>query len=130
MQSRDFGIVFFDEGYEFRQFINGQGWEEAGGAGMESFRVEDDMGMHLTIGGREVVLERYCEIFPCDAQLVTMDEDEQSALIPDPQVMLFSSGELTPFSVEFYRVSEEYTEQGFRLSVEFDGTSEIERDEP
>lgn len=129
MQNRDFGIVFFQEGYEFRQFLNGQGWETAEGVGMESFRLEDDMGMQIMLGGQEIVLENYCEIFPCGAQLVTMDEDEQNALIPDPHVILFSSGEVTPFSIEFFRVSEEFTSEGFRLSVEFDGETEIARDE-
>lgn len=128
MQSRDFGIVFFEEGYEFRRFENGQDWVETGGAGMEGFRLDEDMGMRLSIEGREITLERYCELFACGTQLDTMDEEEREALSPDPPVILFSSGEVTPFELEFFRESE-ILEPGFLLTVEFDGQTEVTRDE-
>lgn len=128
MQSRDFGVVFYEEGYEFRMFVRDQGWLPAGGPGMEPIRLDDDMGMRLRIDEREVVLEPYCVLFPCGVQTATMDEDELIAAAPPPQVVIFSSGEMTPFDVEFYRVSE-ILEPGFLLSVEFDGKSGITRDE-
>lgn len=128
MQSRDFGIVFFEGGYEFRRFENGQEWVETGGAGMEGFRLEDDMGMRLSIQDREVPLEPYCELFPCGAQLASMDEEEQSELAPDPAVILFSSGEVIPFELEFFRESA-ILEPGFLLSVAFDGETEVTRGE-
>jgi general secretion pathway protein H len=129
MQSRDFGIVLYEEGYEFRTFQYGQGWLPADGPGMEALRLEPDMLMRLTIDGREVVLEPYCELFPCGAQRVVMDEEERIAAAPDPQIVIFSSGELTPFEIAFYRESE-YLEtailRGYQLSAEFDGKTELD----
>lgn len=128
MQSRDFGIVLYEEGYEFRAFQYGQGWLPAAGPGMESYRLEPDMQMRLIIDGREVVLEPYCDLFPCGAALSTMDEEERETAAPDPQLVLFSSGELTPFELIVYRESE-YAEtavlRGFTLSAEFDGQTEL-----
>jgi general secretion pathway protein H len=128
MQSRDFGIVFYEEGYEFRMFQRGQRWLPAGGAGMEAFELGDDMGMHLRIDDREIILQPYCDLFPCGAEKAQMDEEELADAAPPPQVVIFSSGELTPFDIEFFRKSE-ILDPGYLLSVEFDGKSEVTRDE-
>ena len=128
MQGRDFGIVFFEEGYEFRAYQNADGWIPAEGPGMEGLRLEPEMRMHLTIDGREAILEPYCRLFPCGAQLAVMDEEERSEATSDPQVVLFSTGEVTPFEIEFYRDSmyrqSDFLDPRFRLSVEFDGKTE------
>lgn len=128
MQSRDFGIVFYEEGYEFRMFQNGQVWLPAGGAGMEAVRLDPDMAMRLRLDGREVVLEPYCDLFPCGAAKSTMNEEEQLEAAPNPQIVIFSSGEVTPFEVEFYRESE-ILDPGYVLSVAFDGETEVVRGE-
>jgi len=139
MQSRDFGIVFYEEGYEFVMFEPGQGWLPTGGAGMESFRLEDDMAMRLRIDDREVVLEARCEVFTCamaandvsnsgdDADTET-EAEEIADQTPNPQVMIFSTGEVTPFEIEFRRESA-FTDPGYLLTVEFDGQTEVARDE-
>ena len=128
MQSRDFGIVLYEEGYEFRAFQFGQGWLPASGPGMEALRLDADMKMRLIIDDREVVLEPYCDIFPCGTELNFMDEEEQEESAPDPQLVLFSSGELTPFELVFYRESE-FLEtgilRGFALTAEFDAKTEL-----
>jgi general secretion pathway protein H len=132
MQSRDFGIVFFEEGYEFRAFQPGEGWIPASGPGMEGMRLAPDMAMRLTIDGRDVVLETYCRMFPCGVQVETMDEEDRNEASSDPQVVLFSSGEVTPFDLEVYRESE-YRElghiRGYQLSVAFDGKTELDWNE-
>jgi general secretion pathway protein H len=123
MQGRDFGIVFYEEGYEFRAFHNTEAWIAAQGPGMEGLRLEPDVSIRLIIDGREVVLEPYCMLFPCGAQLSTMDEDEQNEAAPAPQVILFASGEVTPFDLDFFRESE-LLDPFYRLSVDFDGKTE------
>ena len=128
LQGRDFGIVFYEEGYEFRAFQDGQVWSPADGPGMESMRLTPDMAMRLTIDGRDVILEPYCDMFPCGAQLATMDDDERNEASPPPQVVLFSSGEVTPFALAIYRESE-LLETGilraYQLSVDFNGDEEL-----
>ena len=128
MQSRDFGIVFYEEGYEFRAFQNGQIWAPADGPGMERMRLAPDMAMRLTIDGRDVVLEPYCDVFPCGARLATMDEETQNAAAPPPQVVLFSSGDVTPFALAIYRESELLETgivRGYELSVDFNRETEL-----
>jgi len=144
MQSRDFGIVFYEEGYEFVMFEPGQGWLPVGGAGMESLALEEDMGMRLRIDDRDVVLETRCELFNCamdseqdTAASANEDEDEDedgdetdviASQTPNPQVMLFSTAEVTPFEIEFLRESA-FTDPGYLLTVEFDGATEVARAE-
>ncbi len=128
MQSRDFGIVLYEEGYEFRTFLYGQGWIPADGPGMEGLRLEPDMKMRLVLDGREAVLEPYCDIFPCGAQLAVMDEQDRVDAAPDPQIVLFSSGEMTPFDLAIYRESDYFETsilRGYELSAGFDGQTEL-----
>jgi len=129
MQSRDFGIVLYEEGYEFRSFQYEQGWLTASGPGMEGLRLPRDMKMRLLIDDREVVLEPYCDLFPCGARLAVMDEEEEEQAAPEPQLVLFSSSELTPFELVFYRESDFLDTgilRGFVLSAEFDGKTELD----
>jgi general secretion pathway protein H len=125
MQSRDFGVVFYEEGYEFMMFERGQGWLQAGGAGMEARTLEADMTMQLHLDGLEVDLEARCEIFRCGNQELLSDEESDAPEV-QPQIILFSSGEVTPFDLEFLR-SSEILEPGSLLSMEFDGKYEVNR---
>ena len=138
MQSRDFGIVFHDEGYQFMAFEPGQGWLEAGGAGMEAVDLEPDMAMRLYIDDREVVLLPRCEVFDCgpgSPGASADDEDEAGGAdadsdegpdLPTPQIVIYSSGEATPFELEFLRESE-IMDPGYQLTVEFDSQTEVTR---
>ena len=125
MQNRDFGIVVYQEGYEFMMFEHGDGWLPAGGAGMEAETLEPDMVMQLRMEGLEVDLTPRCELFLCGIQADTA-EDEPSEDAPEvqPQIILFSSGEVTPFDLEFLRESK-LPDPGFLLSVRFDGKYEV-----
>lgn len=123
MQSRDFGVLFYAEGYEFMMFEPGEGWLTAGGAGMEAVTLDEDMALQMHMEGLEVVLEPRCEVFLCGLQETLAEELDE---VPEvsPQIILFSSGEVTPFDLEFLRESE-ILDPGYLLSVDFDSTYEV-----
>ena len=51
------------------------------------------------------------------------DEDDEPPEV-QPQILLFSSGEVTPFDLEFLRESD-ILEPGYLLSMDFDGQYEV-----
>jgi hypothetical protein len=119
--------VFYEEGYEFMMFERGQGWLPAGGAGMEERVLDEDMTMQLHLDGLQVTLQPRCEVFLCGIQelLNETDEDNDPPEV-QPQIILFSSGEVTPFDLEFLQESE-ILEPGTLLSMQFDGKFEVSR---
>jgi general secretion pathway protein H len=123
MQSRDFGVLFYEEGYEFMLFEPSEGWLPAGGAGMEAVTLDEDMVLQLRMEGLDVVLDPRCEVFLCGLQ-ETLSEERDDEPEVRPQIILFSSGEVTPFELEFLRESE-ILEPGYLLSVDFDGKHEV-----
>lgn len=137
MQSRDYGIVFYDDAYRFFLFDpNSQTWQPIGADGpFVEHRLPDDMVLKLTIEDQEVQLEPYSETFwnevaamqDADGDDKAQDRDEIE--LPTPQVMIFASGEMTPFDLEISRESE-LVDRGIMLAVQFDGHSEISSNEP
>lgn len=130
MQNRDFGVVFYQEGYEFLLLEPGAGWIETGGAGTEAYELERDMQIEVKIEGRPVILEPRCEVFETclggDSSQFSDGEDENADQPNDlrPHIVIYSSGEIMPFEIEFVRESE-LLEPGFLLSVKFDGSTEV-----
>ena len=80
------------------------------------------MLISLKIDDREVVLETEFEAFPRQMSRELTEEDLDE--LPDPQIVILSSGEVTPFQLEFLRESEIF-EPGILLNVAFDGESEV-----
>ena len=136
LQSEDYGLRFFAGGYEFFRFDHGsQSWQPLGDDPVLKVRELDRMLLELRIDGRDVVLDTERDVPPLSEpdETATPDEeedDEDEARYPDPQVMIFSSGEFTPFELTILNEAEPL-EPGIVLEVEFDGVAEEETgDEP
>ena len=127
LQTRDFGIFVCEDSYHFFVYdYELEDWLPYGVAPFGPRRLEDDMLVFLRIDDREVVLETEAEAFlPQMTQQLTEDDLDE---LPDPQIVILSSGEITPFQLEFLRESE-LTTPGVALNVSFDGRSEVVYDE-
>jgi len=131
MESHDFGVEFFTDGYRF--FVldqNAGSWRALADDDVLGVRqLDSDMMFELRIEDRIVDLEALSDIQASAMQDSSDAENADPGIAqPTPQVVIFSSGELTPFDLEVVRESE-MTEPGFTLHVEFDGKSEIARSE-
>jgi general secretion pathway protein H len=82
LQTREYGVLFQDDGYEFLAFDARRGaWRSVfEDDALSARRLPDGLGFKLTVEARPVVLRR-----PKDATDKT------------PQVMIFSNGDLTSF---------------------------------
>jgi len=112
MQSRDYGVMFTATGYRFYIYdYNKLSWvEPLDDRLLELYHLRPQLNMALVLDGREVQLLR--------------DFDDQDVDKPDPQVLVLSSGELTPFTLE---MSREGRDGRFALSGELDGTLKVEQ---
>jgi general secretion pathway protein H len=106
MQSRDYGLMFTKSGYRFYVFdYQRLEWIEPQGDDLlEPYALRPQLSMALVLDGREVPL--------------VPDFESQDVENPEPQVMLLSSGEVTPFTIEMRR---EGIEGRFELTAELDG---------
>ena len=114
MQSRDYGVMFTATGYRFYVFDYQQlAWAEPQTDRLLApYRLRPRLSLSLVLDGRVVPLEPDFEA-----------QDIENAA---PQIMLLSSGELTPFSIEMVR---EGSAGRFELTAELDGTlSVVEED--
>jgi len=110
MQTRDYGVMFAETGYRFFVFDYQQSkWvEPLADRLLERYTLRPQVGLRLFLDGREVPLERSFE---------SQDVDN-----PEPQIMLLSSGEVTPFTIELTR----YGNDGrYELTAELDGTVSV-----
>jgi general secretion pathway protein H len=91
MQGRDYGIMFTQTGYRFYVFDYQQlEWVvPQADRLLETHALRPLLSMSLVLDGREVAL--------------LPDFESQDVEDPAPQVMLLSSGEVTPFTVEMRR---------------------------
>lgn len=108
MQGRDYGVQITDTGYNFFVFDYDQyAWVETDDQEiLRPYELNDKLGMELHLDGRDVILE------PPDDGI----ED------PQPQIMLMSGGEITPFEMRFYR---ELTGGRFVVTGEITGKLEV-----
>jgi general secretion pathway protein H len=106
MQTRDYGIMFTETGYRFYVFDYQQlEWvSPQGDRLLEPHNLPPLVSMALILDGREAPL--------------APDFESQDIENPEPQVMLLSSGELTPFTVEMTRAG---IAGRFELTAELDG---------
>ena len=88
MQTREYGIMFQDDGYEFLTYDTRRaGWRSVfEDDALKARKLPDGLGFKLTVEARPVVLAR-----PKDAKDKT------------PQVMIFSNGDLTTFAATLAR---------------------------
>lgn len=91
LQSRDYGVMFTETGYKFYAYdYQQQVWTETSGDKLlADHTLKVPLTLVLVIDDREVVLKH--------------DFSEQDVKNPEPQVMVLSSGEVTPFEAEVYR---------------------------
>jgi general secretion pathway protein H len=134
LQSQDYGLQFYPDGYEFFVYDhNAQGWRPLENDSVFIARTLDLMALELTVDNRVVELASASDLPPVAASeegsATDESDDEEELRFPTPQVMIFSSGEFTPFQLEILRASEPF-EPGVELNVEFDGETEIGDDEP
>jgi len=88
LQTREYGVLFDDDGYEFLSYDPRQGlWRSVEeDDALSARKLPDGLGIRLTVEARPVVLKR-----PADAKDKT------------PQVMIFSNGDLTSFAATLER---------------------------
>ena len=110
MQGRDFGVLFSATSYRFLIFDYQSGtWVvPADDDFLRERQLPERLNMSLRLDDRDVVLE---------PDLVEAEDTTE------PQVLVLSSGEMTPFEAGFAR---EFENGEFRLSAEFNGKVEID----
>ncbi len=114
LESRDYGLLFSETGYRFYVFDYPTfTWLEPAGDRLLAERtLEEPLQLSLELDDREVRLTRDFD---------SMNVNQQ----PEPQVIVFGTGEVTPFEVGFFR---ELTGGRYVLSTEFDGTTSVVSD--
>jgi general secretion pathway protein H len=134
LQSQDYGLRFFAGGYEFFGFDHAsQSWRPVENDRVFGARELESMTLELKVDGRDVELDAERELPPPaeaadDENDGDEDEDEDEPLFPTPQVVIFSSGEFTPFELTILNANDPF-EPGIVLEVEFDGIAREETDD-
>jgi general secretion pathway protein H len=110
MQTRDYAVMFTRTGYRFYIYDYQQlKWlDTTADRLLAQHPLPPRLEMTLVLDGRAVPLER-------DFESVDVDK-------PAPQIMMLSSGELTPFTLEMAR---EDTRGRFELKAELDGSLSV-----
>jgi general secretion pathway protein H len=110
MQSRDYALLFTTTGYRFYIYdYTKPAWVEAADDKLlRVYELHPQLSLALALDGREVELKR---------SFKNVDIEK-----PEPQVMLLSSGEVTPFKLE---VSREGRPGRFELTGDLDGTLKV-----
>ena len=114
LESRDYGILFSESAYRFYVFdYTTLTWQlPAGDRLLADHALTEPLQLALELDDREVRLSRNFD---------AMATNEQ----PQPQVILFATGELTPFAAAFYR---DFNDGRFVLDVEFDGSTSLSQE--
>lgn len=134
IEGREIGMRFYDDGYDFSAFYEDfveyhdeenpdqSDWvmfDQASLLGPRS--LPEGLLIELEIEGRQVVLNPAAEQVP-----ETVDEDGSEDARADtfrPQVMIYSSGDISPFSL---LVRREFSTSGTLLEFDVDGSVEID----
>lgn len=107
MEGRDYGILFSENSYRFyiydyRQLI----WlDPIGDNFLSEYKLQEPISMELFLEDQEVVLET--------------EFNQEIIADPEPQVIIYGSGELTPFKTIFSRGS---NNESFTITAEINGT--------
>jgi general secretion pathway protein H len=113
MQGRDYGIMFTQTGYRFYIYdYQRLEWVvPQTDRLLETHALRPLLTMSLVLDGRDVLLER--------------DFESRDVETPAPQVMLLSSGEVTPFTIELRR---DGIEGRYELTAELNGDLEVSKE--
>jgi general secretion pathway protein H len=113
MESRDYGVLFSETGYRFYIYDYERfTWlDPIGDNFLVEHQLQEPLALSLALEGREVALEP--------------DFDPEFLEEPEPQLIIFASGEMTPFEAGFYRG---VADGRFLLTGELDGTLEVSQD--
>ena len=120
LQGRDIGMAVDDNGYSFYLFdLVQRRWLNLGTEKMFRTRtLPENMRMQLAVEENDVT-------WP-DPEEESDDDDEadsdEAALVPTPQVLMLSSGEITPFELYFEM---DNVEPAYLLTGNPDGTREL-----
>jgi len=111
LQGLDYGIHFNRGGYQFYFYdYERRSWLlPADDRLLVPREIPETIELAVVVDDREVKLERA--------------PDLENGETGQPQIMILSSGEMTPFTVELYR---DFDGPGFMLTAQFDGDMEIE----
>jgi general secretion pathway protein H len=134
MQGRELGLRFYPDHYEFST----ESWETTeveeitttvakwrllqGDEMLKTRNFATDIVIELMIDDRNVILKNKPEKKNQQKNGESEDEDDDY----EPQIFIYSSGDISPFSI---RMRRRFNDEGLTLTVEGDGSSELVRDE-
>jgi general secretion pathway protein H len=120
MQGREVGLRFYEHGYEFSARVSG---EDKDGLQIWGWvPLEDDKLLKARDLGEEFAIDLIIE-----GKEVDLDYDPKKDEAYEPQIYLFSTGDLAPpFSA---RIRPAYSDHAFLLTAEVDGTIEVKPDD-
>jgi len=113
MQTRDYGLLFTTTGYRFYiyDYVKLAWVEPLDDRLLQLYELHPKLTMGLVLDGRQVELPR--------------DFKDMKLEKPVPQVMLLSSGEVTPFTLE---ISREGRDGRFELTAAIDGKLDVKEE--
>jgi general secretion pathway protein H len=140
MQGREIGLRFYPDHYEFST----ESWETTeveevtttvakwrllqGDEMLKTRNFATDIVIELMIDDRNVVLKnepkKKNQKSNSESENESESEDEDNDY--EPQIFIYSSGDISPFSI---RMRRRFNNEGLTLTVEGDGSSELVRDE-
>ena len=119
MQSREHAVLFGESGYRFYIYdYQQERWvDPPGDSLLAPYELAPTIGLELRVEERDLVL--------APAAQSGADDDASVDDAPQPQVMILSSGETTPFQAAFFR---DFRDGRITLTAELDGTLTIGRE--
>lgn len=99
LQGREFGLEFMQNGYRFVEFdpLTRQWTEIIGDDTLRLREMPEELELELFIEDRRVILKSD------PASMAAEDEDRRGIEQYAPHVLIFSSGDLSPFEIHFVR---------------------------
>jgi general secretion pathway protein H len=112
LQGRDFGIEFLSASYRFVEYDNqtGQWYDVAGDDLMRVRNLPEEYELTLFLEDKQILLDES----PLELADAEDDEPDADVLNYAPHILIFSSGDMTPFELHFTRLTD-------RLSVPIEG---------
>lgn len=122
LQGRDIGMVVENNGYRFFLFdVAQRQWLDLSGDRVFRARtLPENMRVELAVEENEVTWPEPEKTG--DGEDEDEDRDDGEVVIPTPQVLMLSSGEITPFELYFEM---DKVEPAYLLAVQPDGTREL-----
>ncbi len=140
MQGRELGMRFYPDGYEFatfqEDFVEYYDTEKSDSPGEQDNPEEQDQSQWIVLGNEAILGQRSLPDgilleLEIDGRLVILerddegDEEEISKRDYQPQIRLFSSGDVSPFVVQLRRTFEN---KGVQIDFDAQGMVEVTTD--